>query len=137
MRCLLEQVAGVAKVGDSEKVNQMFGTAKKDNTLPSKLIVRDAYLTEESVAQLEACDALDMPYTENKFENTIDRVAGKAEFYNCTFLYDSPEKNVCIVVAPSGEVVFKNCTFKRMRSDAGLFLGGNNGYCGSSRKQQY
>lgn len=79
MRCLLEQVAGVAKVGDSEKVNQMFGTAKKDNTLPSKLIVRDAYLTEESVAQLEVCDALDMPYTENKFENTIDRVAGKAE----------------------------------------------------------
>lgn len=79
MRCLLEQVAGATKVGANEKVNNMFGTANKDNTLPSKLIVRDAYLTDKSVTDLEACDALDMPYTENKFENTIDRVAGKAE----------------------------------------------------------
>lgn len=79
MRCLLEQVAGAIKVGGDEKVNKMFGTADKENTLPSKLIVRDAYLTKESVAALEACDALDMPYTENKFENTINRVAGKAE----------------------------------------------------------
>lgn len=79
MRCLLEQVSGAVKVGDDEKVNTMFGTADKNNTQPSKLIVRDAYLTPESVAALEACDALDMPYTENKFENTIDRVAGKAE----------------------------------------------------------
>lgn len=54
--------------------------------------------------------------------------AGKAEFYGCTFLYNSPEENVCITVAPSGEVVFKKCTFKRMRSDAGLFIGGNKGY---------
>ena len=79
MRCLLEQVAGATKVGANEKVDNMFGTANKDNTLPSKLIVRDAYLTDKSVTDLEACDALDMPYTENKFENTIDRVAGKAE----------------------------------------------------------
>lgn len=79
MRCLLEQAAGAVKVGDNEKVNKMFGTADKDNTQPSKLIVRDAYLSPKSVAELEACEALDMPYTENKFENTIDRVEGKAE----------------------------------------------------------
>lgn len=54
--------------------------------------------------------------------------AGKAEFYGCTFLYDSPEGNTCIEVSPSGEIVFKKCTFKRMCPDFGLFLCGNHGY---------
>ena len=79
MRCLLEQVAGAQKVCANAEVNKLFGSADKNNTQPSKLIVRDAYLTEESVARLEACYELDMPYTENKFENTINRVEGKAE----------------------------------------------------------
>ena len=33
-------------------------------------------LSEESKKMLSACDNLDMPYTENKIENTIDRVQG-------------------------------------------------------------
>lgn len=76
MRCLLEQVAGATEVGKDPKVNRLFGFARSN--MPSKLIVRDAYLTAESAARLSAAD-LDMPYTENKFENTIDRVKGVAE----------------------------------------------------------
>ena len=36
MRCLLEQVNGAAEVGDNEKVNNLFGFAKKN--MPSKHI---------------------------------------------------------------------------------------------------
>jgi CRISPR-associated protein Csm3 len=35
-------------------------------------------LTKESKEELENNDNLDMPFTENKFENTIDRVRGVA-----------------------------------------------------------
>ena len=74
MRCLLEQVAG-AKLGEDGKVNGLFGFAGKN--IPSRVIVRDAYLTNESAEQLYNSN-LDMPYTENKFENTIDRIKGVA-----------------------------------------------------------
>ena len=77
MRCLLEQVKGATSVGANKEVNNLFGFAK-DN-LPSKIIVRDAYLTPESVKVLEECSSLDMPFTENKFENTIHRTKGVAE----------------------------------------------------------
>lgn len=83
MRCLLEQAAGAPKVGLDAKVNNLFGIteSKANNTenQPSKLIVRDAMLSEDSKNILLACDNLDMPYTENKFENVIDRVRGVAE----------------------------------------------------------
>lgn len=83
MRCLLEQAAGAPKVGMNKEVNNLFGiteskTLKTDNQ-PSKLIVRDAILSEESKLALLACDNLDMPYTENKWENVIDRTKGVAE----------------------------------------------------------
>lgn len=83
MRCLLEQVAGAPKVGGNKDVNNLFGIteSKSLNTdnQPSKLIVRDAMLAEESKEALLACDNLDMPYTENKWENVIDRTKGVAE----------------------------------------------------------
>ena len=83
MRCLLEQAAGAPKVGMNKEVNNLFGiteskTLKTDNQ-PSKLIVRDAILSPESKEALLACDNLDMPYTENKWENVIDRTQGVAE----------------------------------------------------------
>lgn len=84
MRCLLEQTAGASKVGLDSQVNNLFGICEnkalniKDNR-PSKLIVRDAVLTDESKKVLLACDYLDMPYTENKWENVIDRTKGVAE----------------------------------------------------------
>ena len=84
MRCLLEQAAGAPKVGLDEKVNNLFGITENkkngiDDNKPSKLIVRDAMLTDESKNLLLACDNLDMPYTENKWENSIKRTEGKAE----------------------------------------------------------
>lgn len=80
MRCLLEQAAGATNVGDDAEVNKLFGFAGNEkNTRPSKVIVRDAMLSEKSATELEKCDNLDMPYTENKYENVIDRVKGVAE----------------------------------------------------------
>lgn len=77
MRCLLEQVYNSPEVGGSDVVNSLFGYSK--NNKPSKIIVRDAMLRRESVEMLMNCDTLDMPYTENKFENVIHRVKGTAE----------------------------------------------------------
>lgn len=77
MRCLLEQTLGAVRVGGNQSVNNLFGYSKENK--PSKLIVRDAYLTQESVDRLKECSSLDMPFTENKYENTIDRVKGVAE----------------------------------------------------------
>ena len=83
MRCLLEQAAGAPKVGLDDKVNNLFGIteSKANNTAnqPSKIIVRDAMLSDDSKKMLLDCDNLDMPYTENKFENVIDRVRGIAQ----------------------------------------------------------
>lgn len=83
MRCLLEQVAGAPQVGLDVKVNNLFGIteSRANNTgnQPSKIIVRDAMLTDDSKKMLLECENLDMPYTENKFENVIDRVKGVAE----------------------------------------------------------
>ena len=83
MRCLLEQAVGAPKVGLDAKVNNLFGIteSKANNTenQPSKLIVRDAMLSDDSKKMLLDCDNLDMPYTENKFENVIDRVKGIAQ----------------------------------------------------------
>ena len=79
MRCLLEQIAGAVKVGDDPEVVNLFGSADAKNPQPSKVIVRDAMLTEESLKFLKGCDDLDMPYTEVKWENVIDRIKGAAE----------------------------------------------------------
>lgn len=84
MRCLLEQAAGATEVGRDDEVNNLFGIASngrngEPDSRPSKVIVRDAMLTAESAKALRECDNLDMPYTENKFENVIDRVKGVAE----------------------------------------------------------
>ena len=84
MRCLLEQAAGSPNVGLDDKVNNLFGISENSklnivDNKPSKLIVRDAMLTEASKTFLLACDNLDMPFTENKWENVIDRKKGVAE----------------------------------------------------------
>ncbi|MBR0498648.1 MAG: type III-A CRISPR-associated RAMP protein Csm3 [Paludibacteraceae bacterium] len=76
MRCLLEQIAGSAEVGGNKLINNLFGFSTNQ---PSKLIVRDAMLTEMSAKELRDCENLDMPYTEGKWENVIHRVNGTAE----------------------------------------------------------
>lgn len=77
MRCLLEQIAGSAEVGGNKLINNLFGFSNTNQ--PSKLIVRDAMLTEASAKELRDCENLDMPYTEGKWENVIHRVIGTAE----------------------------------------------------------
>lgn len=77
IRSLLEQIAGSAEIGGNKEINDLFGFAK-DNQ-PSKIIIRDAYLSDESKKALDDSDYTDMPYSEVKFENTINRVTGKAD----------------------------------------------------------
>lgn len=76
MRCLLEQRRGASDIGKAKDVNQLFGYAA-DN-LPSKILVRDADLDGESALQLKNNYNTDLPYSEVKFENSIDRITGKA-----------------------------------------------------------
>ncbi len=76
IRCLLEQVRGASDVGKNGEVNDLFGFAKEGK--PSRIIVRDSYLTATSRELLEQSEFTDMPLTEVKFENSIDRVKGQA-----------------------------------------------------------
>ena len=98
MRCLLEQANGMENPkaeGKVEKetnlIRSLFGVSEITKKIdgeqtvvtenqPSRLIVRDAKLSEASVKKLkDAQDRLDMPYTESKYENTVNRITGKAE----------------------------------------------------------
>lgn len=58
---------------------RLFGSTGQDGgkNFPSRLIVRDAYLTEESVERLSDIET-GLQYTEWKFENAIDRVTSAA-----------------------------------------------------------
>ncbi|MBM3435109.1 MAG: type III-A CRISPR-associated RAMP protein Csm3, partial [Bacteroidetes bacterium] len=61
-------------------INKVFGIADKANTVSSRLIFRDAYMIKDEVfVRLESGEFTDMPFTEMKVENTIDRVKGKAK----------------------------------------------------------
>lgn len=77
MRCLLEQIYGSTTVGGNDIINNLFGCSRTNQ--PSKIIVRDAYMTEPCVNLLRNNDNLDMPYTEGKWENVINRIKGTAE----------------------------------------------------------
>lgn len=80
IRSLLEQKEG-CDLGKSTKINKLFGSAtgnKNNEANPSKVIFRDFYLTKDSIEKLNNSDYLSMPYTESKYENSINRVTGKA-----------------------------------------------------------
>lgn len=77
IRSLLEQMRGAPEAGANQEINDLFGFTDK-KTGVTKLIVRDAYLTKEDKEKLEKSDYLDMPFTEVKSENRIDRVRGTA-----------------------------------------------------------
>ena len=74
MRCILEQLKGTES---DKEINLLFGSTK-DNPSSTRLIVRDAYLTEDSLRLLSNNDDLALPYTEIKSENKIDRIKGTA-----------------------------------------------------------
>lgn len=77
IRSLLEQIAGAPEVGKNPEINDLFGFS--DDKKPSKIIFRDSYLSKESAKQLKDSENLDMPYTEGKSENSIDRIKGIAK----------------------------------------------------------
>ena len=86
MRCLLEQSEGVTEVGrGSDLLNRLFGITElkqRGKTVRSgklsRLIVRDADMNQASADVFSELDT-DLPFTEIKFENTIDRVLGAAK----------------------------------------------------------
>jgi len=60
-------------------IGKLFGNISKDaGVLPSRLIVRDAYLSRNSANKINESSFTDMPFTEVKFENTINRLNGIA-----------------------------------------------------------
>ncbi len=76
IRSLLEQIAGASEVGRIPEINNVFGFAA--NNQSSKVIFRDSYLDVESKSLLESSEFTDMPYSEIKMENSIERITGKA-----------------------------------------------------------
>ena len=57
---------------------RLFGSAG-DKGASARLLVRDCSLTREWAKNLYDSEFTDMPYTEVKFENRIDRIKGTAE----------------------------------------------------------
>lgn len=84
MRMLLEFAEGCVTNGnpcsckESPEICRIFGTADKDEAIgPTRLIVRDAYPTDETVKIWKNLDS-DLLFTEYKGENTIDRLTSQA-----------------------------------------------------------
>jgi len=100
MRALLEKALGKTperSMGENVKIHvcnksddaikcdvcRLFGSTGKNvnqeegTHFPARLIVRDAYLTKESVERLSDIDT-GLQYTEWKFENAIDRITSSA-----------------------------------------------------------
>jgi len=83
IRSLLEISRGEDLGGDNI-INQYFGitshSSRDGNSFISRFIFRDAYLTKTSKSHLDEIGSnLDLPYTEIKYEVSIDRVEGSAK----------------------------------------------------------
>lgn len=78
MRCLLQLASGENGFTGNSVICRLFGAAG-DSGRASRIIVRDAELAENSVKLLKESAFTDMPFTEIKTENVIDRVRGTAE----------------------------------------------------------
>ena len=72
---------GNAGTDPKSLLGQLFGvSADKNNKepTPTRLIVRDAFLTDGSVEKLNSASNTDMPMTEVKTEVSIDRISSRA-----------------------------------------------------------
>lgn len=87
IRSLLELMTGENFDSKSQNtgslISQLFGASenkdKKLESRQSRLIVRDADLTKEWEKKLRESEYTDLPYTEIKWENAINRLTGTAE----------------------------------------------------------
>lgn len=61
---------------DAPEVLRLFGSSKKGNMKKSRLQISDAFYSKTSKDEF---DQRNLPYTETKFENTIDRLTSKAK----------------------------------------------------------
>jgi len=91
LRCLMERKSNVTfnrKTGQGYRhectnraceVCRLFGSTggREGDNIPSRLIVRDLFMTEESRRMLERAET-PLQYTEWKFENALDRVTSAA-----------------------------------------------------------
>lgn len=87
MRALLEIATGSnadsgfrknSYSNDGINIPVLFGSAGDDG-VPSRMLVRDANLTAEWAEKLRESEYTDMPFTEIKWENVINRIKGTAE----------------------------------------------------------
>lgn len=84
MRSLLEVLDGQEETFQKpdHPIGKLFGAISQNEKIkgiPSRLIVRDAYLTNDSAHNLFESGFTDMPYTEIKTENTINRITGVSD----------------------------------------------------------
>lgn len=63
------------KTENGKNIQRLFGSIAKDGN-PSRIIFRDCNMNLDSAKTLEASEYTDMPYSEIKFENVIDRKTG-------------------------------------------------------------
>lgn len=61
---------------DAPQITRLFGSAKKDQVMPSRLLVSDMLITEQSKADFRNQGITG--FTEVKFENTINRLTAVA-----------------------------------------------------------
>jgi CRISPR-associated protein Csm3 len=66
---------------DSKDIKQMFGDAGKNdqNGETTRLIIRDSFLDENKFSEYFKNIELDLPFSEAKWENTINRTTGTAK----------------------------------------------------------
>lgn len=82
LRSMLAKIEGADKIEkESNDLKNLFGYSKEgrnNEKYITRLIVRDSYLTEESVKELKEF-SMENDYTEIKWENTVNRTKGSAE----------------------------------------------------------
>lgn len=79
MRFLYAMKAGSYSVDDDpDECKAVYGYHKDNKNKKARLIVRDSYLDEEHFRSIKDKLELEMPYTEAKWENTIDRKTSAA-----------------------------------------------------------
>ena len=86
LRSLLAREEGSGDVkNDSVEIKKLFGSSAPEDSSgnSTRLIIRDAYMSEESVKNMKNKEGifenLELDYTESKWENTIDRKTGTAQ----------------------------------------------------------
>jgi CRISPR-associated protein Csm3 len=124
----------VCKNQDPCKICKLYGVPAENAQEPTRLAVKDMFLSPDSKTRLEAAET-DLPFTEVKFEAAIDRVTAKAnprpvERVPRDTLFTGMEMVVTIYESSDFSLVFDLLETMRLLEDD--FLGGS-GSRGSGR----